>query len=390
MADYPLLVLPASEDRGKRSPGSGRPPKLQLPGKGRQRTRLEDKLAALQKQLQDRAVQLQVSAMGAEPEAVIVLEIVGAADDFAKAVQRVEGLEWLGELVEQNFESDDDFYALNSKGERTDKRLSGRLFMVFSNKRAMGEILKLWADWRDEKKLPHHYGKWREVFDRLRDVRLWGVKDRVLETGVLEAWRQDLEFGGEVRCEIEVWHRQAPDRLRSALERVERFVTELKGTVHGRCSIDEIHYHALVVKLPRASIERVLEDPSIAGEIKLLLSEDVQFVRPVGQFAAHVGELEVQDAEIPEATISEAEPVSALLDGLPLQNHGALSKHLVVDDCDGFEEDYVAAKRRHGTAMASVIVNGDLSSPQPIKRTNCYRLWPVSSTCGSSILQQRA
>lgn len=366
--NYPLLILPASEDVGERSKGMAVPPKVHFPGMGRQQARLGDKLAALDKQLRDRTLQLQVSSMGAEPEEVIVLEIVGSADDFAKAVQRIEGLEWLGELIEEDLDPDEDFYEEGKKGPKLDKLLTGRLFMVFSNKKALGEILRLWKVWQDGKELPYGYAKWRDVFMRLKDVRVWGVQDRVEETGVLDAWRNSLELGDEVRCEIEVWHRQDPDRMRAALKRIESFVCELEGEVRSRCSLGEIRYHAMVVRLPRASVERIVADPKVAHEVKLLISDDVQFVRPVGQFAAPTGDLEGNDVELPDYGKVEQEPVSALLDGLPLQNHHALGKHLIVDDCDGFEEDYPAQKRCHGTAMASVMINGDLSSPQPVGR----------------------
>lgn len=52
----------------------------------------------------------------------------------------------------------------------------------------------------------------------------------------------------------------------------------------------------------------------------------------------------------------------ALFDGLPLQAHRRLRGRLVVDDPDDFEEDYPATRRRHGTAMASMILHGDLAA----------------------------
>ena len=56
-------------------------------------------------------------------------------------------------------------------------------------------------------------------------------------------------------------------------------------------------------------------------------------------------------------------PVIALLDGLPLQNHILLQDRLNIDDYFNLEPDYQAEKRSHGTAMASLIIHGDLSHP---------------------------
>ncbi len=55
-------------------------------------------------------------------------------------------------------------------------------------------------------------------------------------------------------------------------------------------------------------------------------------------------------------------PRIGLLDGLPLANHELLAGRLIVDDPQGWEQDYQAGERVHGTAMASLIVRGDLSS----------------------------
>jgi hypothetical protein len=54
-----------------------------------------------------------------------------------------------------------------------------------------------------------------------------------------------------------------------------------------------------------------------------------------------------------------------LLDGLPLQNHAMLQNRLVVDDPLGWEATYPAADRLHGTAMASLIIHGDLGNKGP-------------------------
>ncbi len=91
-------------------------------------------------------------------------------------------------------------------------------------------------------------------------------------------------------------------------------------------------------------------------------------MRPVGQILGTTHELDgAAEGTFPQLDVSGV-PVSAVLDGLPVQNHQALSGHLVVDDPDGVEENYPVNCRCHGTAMASVIIHGDLSDPEPIQR----------------------
>jgi hypothetical protein len=57
--------------------------------------------------------------------------------------------------------------------------------------------------------------------------------------------------------------------------------------------------------------------------------------------------------------------VVALLDGLPVSNHMFLSNRLTIDDPDDWLSEYRPDELKHGTAMASLIVHGDLSSNEP-------------------------
>ncbi|MBN1189918.1 MAG: S8 family peptidase [Dehalococcoidales bacterium] len=55
----------------------------------------------------------------------------------------------------------------------------------------------------------------------------------------------------------------------------------------------------------------------------------------------------------------------ALLDGFPLQHHAELEGRIIIDDPDSWEEDCEVKNRIHGTAMASIILRGDLNKPDP-------------------------
>lgn len=74
-------------------------------------------------------------------------------------------------------------------------------------------------------------------------------------------------------------------------------------------------------------------------------------------------------AEEVRSPLPKGEPIAALLDGLPIQNHVRLTGRLQVDDPEGLEASYPVNRRFHGTQMASLIVHGDLSRQQaPIGR----------------------
>jgi len=256
-------------------------------------------------------------------------------------------MEWLGEVEKEDIPPDDDFFALNKKKEpQKDKPLRGRLFLVLTNQRALNELLSLWNRWKAGQELPRGQKKWRSIFEQLRDVRPWGVRERLEETGVLEDWKERVNHNAEViPCEIELWFRGDHRRRLAARNRVATIVQNLQGSI--------------------VNIEEAGQDSS------LIQCEQIQFFRATGQMAGIILEDERTDdtraIDTPSAPLGD--PVVALFDGLPLQNHRRLTGRIVVDDPDSFESDYEATSRRHGTAMASLILHGDLDAGEsPLNR----------------------
>ena len=91
------------------------------------------------------------------------------------------------------------------------------------------------------------------------------------------------------------------------------------------------------------------------------------YLRPVGQCAIRVSEDMTETDTLEEEQQSElpqGEPIVALLDGLPLTGHQLLDGRLIIDDPDGYESDYQAQERVHGTGMASLICHGDLNADE--------------------------
>lgn len=373
MPERPLLILPAPGEviqRSRRYGGGGR---FHRPSRERQAERLTPRFEQLQRALDARRARLQTEAQGLVPEEVVVFETIGTVGHFIRAVDEVPGMEWLGEVEEEDIPPDDDFFALDDDQERRpDKSLRGRLFMVFTNQDALRQMLSLWEAWRTGQTLPRGLGPWKTLFGQLRDVRTWGVQDRLVETGVLDDWQERVEHGQEVvPCEIEFWYRQTPRHRQTARDRVAGLIAGLEGRIVYDAVVEEIAYHGVLAQLPIRAIRTLVQHA--AHDTELVQCEQIQFFRATGQMAVVLPDDERQnDERVAEGVATEGSPVVALLDGLPLQAHRRLEGRLVVDDPDDFEPQYPPNERRHGTAMASLILHGDLAAGEPPLRRPLY------------------
>ena len=331
MPERPLLILPSPGEpvaRRRRSVGGG---KLHLPSPQRQAERLSPQFERLQQTLEERRARLQMEDRDLVPEEVVVLETVGTVDDFIRAVEAVPGMEWLAEVETEGIPPDDDFFALAGDGEaRSDKDLRGRIFLVFTNQAALQQMVSLWEGWQSDRRLPRGLGRWKILFQQLRDVRCWGVRDRLQETGILEDWDERVEPGQELApCEIELWRRLSPEQRRTARSRVGDLVEDMAGEVIAEADIEEIAYHALLVHLPVAQLRPLLEWSE--SDVALVQCEQIQFFRVSGQRSTWLAdELQDRDEEALPEEPPAGSPIVALFDGLPLQAHRRLQGRLVV------------------------------------------------------------
>lgn len=362
--NYPLLSFPAptQADRNKLG-GGGSPP--HFPGVGRQRARIAPQLAVLQQAFQAKSLKLQHAAPMESPELILVLEVAGTVQNFAKAVGKVPGLEWLVEWAEEQIEPDEDFYVEGRDHQH--RAYDGRLFLLGSNQQALAQLLALWNTYQQNPDAPFTRGltPFRHVFAQLRTVRHWSVTDRV-DADMRRYWQACIDGGmATIRFEIEAWYFESQPKNEATRAEIETLVLGLGGLNLSRTLIREIAYHGFLVELPAAAIAAIL-----GGETpELVVSDRIMYFRPKAQSVADgVGEAQVvAQPAIPGA--SDKPPVVALLDGLPLGNHTLLAGRLEIDDPDGWETDYEAKDRVHGTAMASLILHGELdATPSPLDR----------------------
>lgn len=372
----PLLAFPPSS----KGPIPAGPPQFSppphRPSATRQGERLRPQFSALQSAFDSARVTANSETAEADPELVVVFDVVGSIDRFARAASQVEGLEFLAEFIDEDGDPDEDFY-IEDQGIPTDSMLPESLYLVMSNARAVSELIRLFDLWQRDPtaQFPRGLAPLKNAFTMLRSLRRWGPEDRIRETGLLQAWLEEVEVvgpHGSVRVEIELWYRDNAGQRASAEAQVEKLIQGSNGTVISTSVIPAIDYHAILADLPHNQVQLVLNDGPEA--IELLKTNSVMFMspaRPMSVPALELGEdLPVQ--EEPPAPRPTTAPRVALLDGLPLANHQALSGRLIVDDPDNCGENYVADRQHHGTAMASLICHGDLEAPGPPLSTPLY------------------
>lgn len=315
-------------------------------------------LRELAESLRRRNLELSTDAWSAVPEEVLVLETIGDVSDFVGAVRRVVGLEW---LVSADFDEDQD-----NDGDLDDGMPpSNRLFALSTNLTALEQLLSLWRRSQEGRQLPFGLRAWQGVFDQLREVRTWSVGDRLDGTGIVAFWQDALELGDQaIEFAVEFWYRSSEARRREAFTSLEALARSLGGQLDRRFDHAETAFHGAIALLPPAAVRTFLETPEAAEFLK---QPQIKFCRPHGQAASLLIPADVEDLAPPSEVGELTEPVAALFDGLPVENHRAYAGWLRVDDPDNWAEIHSVADRQHGTAMASLIVRGDLGeADQPL------------------------
>lgn len=365
----PLLMFPQARTI---PPPKGRPIVIgqpHVPGHGKQAERLGAQPTTLQQDFDRYKASVSGSVAGFEPETVLVIEIAGSVNEFRQAVEAV-GLEWMGEWDIDDIPPDEDFFERNTKGERTNKAVKGRMFLSLGNEAGMRELLSLWEQWKNNQTLPTGKTKWRDVFNQTLQIRRWGIEEALRETGMLDRWRDLLDPINPVQpihCQIELFYRKSEARRAQG----ERNIIALLEAAGGRTlgsfiDMPEIAFHAVKAELPAERIRQLLSDldsETHDTDIQLFKFHGVMYFRPTGQSLAVTEDGEGVDTEIPEGEV-DLPPIAAILDGAPNVQHQALKGRLLFDDPDNLSAQYQAGERKHGTAMASLVVHGEMVDGQ--------------------------
>ena len=314
--------------------------------------------------------------MGFSPERTLVFETVGSVSDFYKAASKIEGLDFLQEIIGDDFEPDEDFYLLDKNGKR--KGQKSYVYLTMANQKALRKILQFWNGYKQNEGyiFPRGFAPLRHLFDHLKVIRYWDTNDRLHNTGIIEDWGDRVAGGQDVvPVEIELWYNSDSNVRTSKESRISQLVTKINGKILTTCQIGEIRYHAVLASIPVTSISQLLNENKT--EIELMRCDEVMYFRPSGQCMTPVfhaeDEQEYDDENINDevAEINE-NPVVALIDGLPLEHHAWIKDYISIDDPDDWSSDYKPQDQKHGTSMASLIIRGDMQSEGPVIPRKLY------------------
>ena len=365
MSEYPLLMFPKHEvmRRPDGHGGGGLPHK---PGRARQSASLGPKFDSLRRAFEAERLAFQANPQGLAPEFALVIETRGRIEDFHRAAQAV-GMDWLGEIDREDIEPDDDFWIPDKKtNKRTDKHIDGRLYLGMTNQQAMLQLLSLWDRYRNGLELGIGNTKWRDIFDYAKDIRRWGLRDR-LRPEVIEAWGENID-APFVPFRLELWFR---DDGREHEAAVRRAIAAEGGEVLATSRIEEIHFHAMKGRIPRAIAQNAIAFAEGGAEQTLadiFRRNEVRFFLPEAQGVASMAPDAEGSPNIELPFQEDLEPMVALLDGHPLAGHQLLNDRLRINDPDDTLSQYQPGEMRHGTAMASLILHDELdANASPLK-----------------------
>ena len=290
-------------------------------------------------------LQLRADPNALAPERLLVFELTGSVQKFERAVALVNGLEFLGaeDLDEDNEDKNPVVY------------------LMVPTEGALRDVVRLWRDWQRTNDVPPGYSTWKALLSQLRDIRPWGPQDRIAPSD-FDVLTSEADSGRPtIRIEVELVFR----RDGTATEKIAReAVVAVGGTTISRSRIEGAGYHALLADIPVQALRSALdrEQQSIVG------SEAVLQIRP--QSLLQLEPVEEAGSGSADATPGvNGDPIAAIFDAVPLSAHPRLAGTLTVDD--PFDLDGLAVgPRKHGTAMASAVVHGDLHSAwdRPLER----------------------
>ena len=289
----------------------------------------------------DSGLELKADPTSLAPERLLVFELNGSVQNFFKAISKVQGLELVDE--EELFGD-----------EQAKKPIA---YLLIPDNQALDQILRLWQHWLSGKAMMEGFTPWRDVFQTLRNLRPWGPNDRIspLDRDILKNEIEGLSDEQIVPIEIELIYRPNPTTGQISEDEVLEEVAQQGGSLLSRVRFDDIAYHAMLVEVPVSAISQVLA-MSYEGISGL---DPIQYIRPQSlALTSLVGDdspiVDVINFEQPSE-----DSILGLIDGVPVARHPLLRNHLAVDDIFDLEPNTTLGSRRHGTAMASLIVHGD-------------------------------
>lgn len=361
MVERPILRFPNPDSAVRLKKGPNRQPRPSGPDRTRQGERFQatfDKIeAALSNS--DSLATLRQDPTGIAPERALVFVTSGKISNFAK-VAREAGLEVVSEEDLEAIEEDPEGYQPTDAS----KPPTRTLYATIPTIESLQSMLSLWGAYQGGVAPPRGASPWWALFTHLVELRPWGPQDRLGQDArvVIEdrlAFKSDDD---PVVIEFEIWPTANLSKQTRWRAELEQRVADWEGKILDRSSISEVGfaYVALLAELPAGSVRAMLTNPSEQDGLATL--EGVQFILPqtIGQALPETSNALTVESVVLKAFDLDAPIRAALIDGTPVAAHQALDGGVVIEDMHDLVRLSLVAQRSHATAMASLILRGDL------------------------------
>jgi hypothetical protein len=330
-----------------------------------QATKLSDTFRRLEANVADLlgGADLSAKPAAASPDRALVFEVIGPVANFVRAA-RDAGLEWLAEEYDCAPAEDDE------DSEYVEEAAVGEtlLYVTMPTIAGLQRVLALWNRYVRHEPKPSDAREWWMLFGYLSDVRTWSARDRVDPAVNAYVERMLMRYPERpVRLELDLWFREDEELRVRAREYVDALMEAVGGRVLDFATIPPIRYQAALVELPGSQARTLREFRGPLAD-----ADRVMRVRPQSLYLSGERQLVLTtlDELEPPAEPDDRPAIVALLDGYPIQNHRLLTNRVDIKEVDVTGAMSPVARRFHGTAMASLILHGDLGHGEPsIDRT---------------------
>lgn len=305
------------------------------------------------------------------PERALVFEVLGPVKAFADAAAQ-SGFNWLAEdylseIQAGGLEAEEAADEEEENEEAVDKSTS-LLYLTMPTVDGLKRLLGWWKRYTAGEEAPSDVAKrWWNLFGYLSKVRVWSVEDRVDPS--LDAYVQRLlekDPDAPINVEFDLWFVGSKERQQAAVKDLSALLASQKAEILDHESIPEIRYHGVLTKLPASAAREVADRLGPLAAAPMVMT-----IRPqsLSVFDTPATAPSTKHSRLIPAAPDPRPALAVLLDGYPVQGHDLLRNRIDIEEIDVAGAQAPVASRFHGTAMASLIIHGDLADRQaPLDR----------------------
>lgn len=297
--------------------------------------------------------------------------------EIFEAVAAELGFEWLaGERLARGSPEEEDDLEPDESDE------GGQLYLTMPTPQGINTLLSKWARYRKGQPSngPAERALWT-LFGYLRDIRAYSVQDRI-DASVVRHIEVLLQRDPErpVTIEIDLWFRATAPQRELAQAAVVDLLKLDSAELLDAVLIEEIQYQAVLIRAPVKVAYEISQRHGRLANANEVMSIRTQSVsdEPIPQSES------LSPISNAAAPIIEGPCIAAIIDGYPVSEHEKLVGRLVISEVDVSATHAPVAIRHHGTAMASLVVHGDIESASPALTSKVAVVPVLSATSGGN------